>query len=67
MSATSDEEVIYPPSKLGEYTVVQEIGEGTFGKVKSKQSVDPATSPLSPLTLQSLQRPSTLSRAMKSP
>lgn len=23
------------PSKLGEYTVVQEIAEGTFGKVKS--------------------------------
>jgi len=48
MSATSDEEEIYPPSKLGEYTVVQEIGQGTFGKVKSKQSVDPATSPSSP-------------------
>jgi hypothetical protein len=45
MSVTSDEEVVYSPSKLGEYTVVQEIGEGTFGKVKSKQSVDPATSP----------------------
>ncbi len=24
-----------PASKLGEYTVVQEIAEGTFGKVKS--------------------------------
>lgn len=24
-----------PPSKLGEYTIVQEIAEGTFGKVKS--------------------------------
>lgn len=45
MSVTSDEEVVYSPSKLGEYTVVQEIGEGTFGKVKSKQSVDPATPP----------------------
>lgn len=27
---------VYPPSKLGEYTVVQEIAEGTFGKVKSE-------------------------------
>ena len=26
----------YPPSRLGEYTVIQEIAEGTFGKVKSK-------------------------------
>ena len=25
----------YPPSRLGEYTVIQEIAEGTFGKVKS--------------------------------
>lgn len=25
----------FPPSKLGEYTVIQEIAEGTFGKVKS--------------------------------
>lgn len=25
----------YPASKLGEYTVIQEIAEGTFGKVKS--------------------------------
>ncbi len=25
----------YPPSKIGEYTVVAEIAEGTFGKVKS--------------------------------
>ena len=24
-----------PASKLGEYTVVKEIAEGTFGKVKS--------------------------------
>lgn len=36
MSVTSEEEGTYPPSKLGEYTVIQEIGEGTFGKVKSK-------------------------------
>ena len=31
-----EEEIIkdtFPPSKLGEYTVVQEIAEGTFGKV----------------------------------
>jgi hypothetical protein len=26
---------VMPPSKLGEYTVIQEIAEGTFGKVKS--------------------------------
>ena len=26
----------YPPSQLGVYTVIQEIAEGTFGKVKSK-------------------------------
>ena len=26
---------VMPSSKLGEYTVVQEIAEGTFGKVKS--------------------------------
>lgn len=24
-----------PPSKLGEYTVIRDIAEGTFGKVKS--------------------------------
>ena len=36
MSATSDEEASYSASKLGEYTVIQEIGEGTFGKVKSE-------------------------------
>lgn len=26
----------YPPSKLGEYTVIRDIAEGTFGKVKSE-------------------------------
>lgn len=26
---------VMPASKLGEYTIVQEIAEGTFGKVKS--------------------------------
>ncbi len=26
----------YPPSRLGEYKVIQEIAEGTFGKVKSE-------------------------------
>jgi carbon catabolite-derepressing protein kinase len=31
-----DTHPVYPPSKLGEYTVVQEIAEGTFGKVKSE-------------------------------
>lgn len=25
---------VYPPSKLGEYTVMSDIAEGTFGKVK---------------------------------
>ena len=25
-----------PASKLGEYTVIEEIAEGTFGKVKSE-------------------------------
>ena len=48
MSVTSEDEVVHPPSKLGEYTVVQEIGEGTFGKVKSKHPVDPAAFRLSP-------------------
>lgn len=28
----------YPPSRLGEYTVIREIAEGTFGKVKSEFS-----------------------------
>ena len=27
---------MYPASRLGEYTVVSEIAEGTFAKVKSK-------------------------------
>lgn len=31
-----EEHVQYPPEKLGEYTVIQDIAEGTFGKVKSK-------------------------------
>lgn len=31
---------VMPASKLGEYTVVQEIAEGTFGKVKSMYSVN---------------------------
>ena len=66
MSVSSEEEGIYSPSKLGEYTVVQEIAEGTFGKVKSKQSVDPATPPPS-LTLHFFQRLSTPSPVMKSP
>ena len=38
MTATMREQEPIPvmsPSKLGEYTVVQEIAEGTFGKVKS--------------------------------
>jgi len=33
----SDDDFLHslPASKLGEYTVIQEIAEGTFGKVKS--------------------------------
>lgn len=37
-----DDDIIknsFPPSKLGEYTVIQEIAEGTFGKVKSQSHV----------------------------
>ncbi|KAG6840085.1 hypothetical protein C0991_009062 [Blastosporella zonata] len=30
----NEEPTVYPPSKLGEYTVIQDIAEGTFGKVK---------------------------------
>ncbi|TFK42231.1 snf 1 [Crucibulum laeve] len=30
----TDAHGMYPPSKLGEYTVIQDIAEGTFGKVK---------------------------------
>jgi hypothetical protein len=30
--------VIHPVSKLGEYTVIKDIAEGTFGKVKSEIS-----------------------------
>ena len=26
---------VFPASKLGEYTVIKDIAEGTFGKVKS--------------------------------
>jgi len=64
MSVTSEDEVFYPPSKLGEYTVIQEIGEGTFGKVKSKNPpIRPPFFSHPPL----LQRPSTPSPAMKSP
>jgi hypothetical protein len=32
----SDQPTTFPPSKLGEYIVIQDIAEGTFGKVKSK-------------------------------
>ncbi|EGN93677.1 hypothetical protein SERLA73DRAFT_97615 [Serpula lacrymans var. lacrymans S7.3] len=30
----SDQQTMFPASKLGEYTVIQDIAEGTFGKVK---------------------------------
>jgi carbon catabolite-derepressing protein kinase len=38
MPAMSDKDklTIFPASKLGEYTVIKDIAEGTFGKVKSK-------------------------------
>jgi hypothetical protein len=26
---------MFPPEKLGEYTIVEDIAEGSFGKVKS--------------------------------
>jgi len=29
------EDEIFPASKLGEYTVLRDVAEGTFGKVKS--------------------------------
>lgn len=31
----SDKPTLFPASKLGEYTVIGDIAEGTFGKVKS--------------------------------
>jgi len=34
----SDKPSVFPASKLGEYTVVKDIAEGTFGKVKSEPS-----------------------------
>jgi carbon catabolite-derepressing protein kinase len=37
MPAMGDKEqlMVFPASKLGEYTVIKDIAEGTFGKVKS--------------------------------
>lgn len=35
LSFAMSELTVYPASKLGEYTVIQDIAEGTFGKVKS--------------------------------
>ncbi|KAF7436002.1 Protein kinase [Pleurotus ostreatus] len=34
MNDPRDSATLLPPSKLGEYTVIQDIAEGTFGKVK---------------------------------
>ncbi|KAF7971023.1 hypothetical protein HWV62_22215 [Athelia sp. TMB] len=34
MASAKEKHVVYPASKLGEYTVIQDIAEGTFGKVK---------------------------------
>ena len=39
---------MFPPSKLGEYTVIKDIAEGTFGKVKSTSCT---LLPQAPLTL----------------
>lgn len=33
-----DNPMLFPASKLGEYTVIGDIAEGTFGKVKSTSS-----------------------------
>lgn len=38
---SEDPQQKYPAYKLGEYTVVGEIAEGTFGKVKSKSCIPP--------------------------
>jgi carbon catabolite-derepressing protein kinase len=32
---TSEKYKVYPATKLGEYTIIGDIAEGTFGKVKS--------------------------------
>lgn len=38
----SDIPEVYPASKLGEYTVLRDVAEGTFGKVKSKFTATPS-------------------------
>jgi carbon catabolite-derepressing protein kinase len=40
---------IYPASKLGEYTVLRDVAEGTFGKVKSASQPPPAPPTADPL------------------
>jgi hypothetical protein len=55
----------YPPSRLGEYTVIQEIAEGTFGKVKSGSLVTDVRA--SCMLMSSLQWPSILLQGTKSP
>ena len=41
MPSMSDKDkfIVHPASKLGEYTVIKDIAEGTFGKVKSQWQV----------------------------
>ena len=41
MPSMSDKDkfTVHPASKLGEYTVIKDIAEGTFGKVKSQCQV----------------------------
>ena len=55
----------YSPSKLGEYKVVNEIAEGTFGKVKSTY-FRASYPPLRPDTYPPLQWPSTPSPVTRS-
>ena len=44
---TDDPPQKYPAYRLGEYTVIDEIAEGTFGKVKS-ESIPPCILAISP-------------------
>lgn len=41
----------FPANKLGEYTVIGEIAEGTFGKVKSESACQPRAFQRSPSVL----------------
>ena len=65
--ATMGDEIphVFPPSKLGEYTVISEIAEGTFGKVKSTY-FRASYPPLRPDTYPPLQWPFTPSPVTRS-